>query len=74
VRSCTRLASTRSSHGRRQRLHGTVSAEVAGIIATTFALNGMLWRGWDSLTEKYELLLEFIGEHPESAAIRRALD
>jgi hypothetical protein len=52
-------------HGRRQRLHGTVSAEVAGIIATAFALNGMLWRGWDSLNEKYELLLEFIGEHPE---------
>jgi hypothetical protein len=34
----------------------------------------MLWRGWDSLAEKYEQLLEFIGEHPESATIRRALD
>jgi hypothetical protein len=53
---------------------GTVSAEVAGIIATAFALNNMLWRGWDSLAEKYEQLLEFIGEHPESATIRRALD
>ena len=42
--------------------HGTVSAEVAGIIATTFALNGMLWRGWDSLNAKYELLQEFIGD------------
>ena len=52
----------------------TVGAEVAGIIATAFALNNMLWRGWDSLAEKYEQLLEFIGEHPESAAIRRALD
>ncbi|MCP5232716.1 MAG: antirestriction protein [Zoogloeaceae bacterium] len=54
--------------------HGTVTAEVAGIIATTFALNGMLWQGWDSLNEKYELLLEFIGEHPEAMTIRRALD
>ncbi len=54
--------------------HGTVSAEVAGIIATTFALNGMLWRGWDSLNAKYELLLEFIGEHPDAMTIRRALD
>jgi hypothetical protein len=52
----------------------TVGAEVAGIIATAFALNNMLWRGGDSLTEKYEQLLEFIGEHPESVAIRRALD
>ena len=53
---------------------GTVRAEVAGIIATAFALNNMLWRGWDSLAEKYEQLLEFIGEHAESATIRRALD
>lgn len=51
-----------------------VGAEVAGIIATAFALNGMLWRGYDSLTEKYEQLLEFISEHPKSATIRRALD
>lgn len=54
--------------------HGTVSAEVAGIIASTFAINGMLWRGWDSLNAKYELLLEFIGEHPDAMTIRRALD
>ena len=45
-----------------------------GIIATTFALNGMLWRGWDSLNAKYELLQEFIGEHPDAMTIRRALD
>lgn len=54
--------------------HGTVGGEVAGIIATAFALNGMLWRGWDSLSQKYEQLLEFISEHPEAATIRRALD
>jgi len=54
--------------------NGNVSAEVAGIIATTFALNGMLWQGWDSLNAKYELLLEFIGEHPDAMTIRRALD
>ncbi len=51
-----------------------VGAEVAGIIATAFALNGMLWRGYDSLTDKYEQLLEFISQHPEAATIRRALD
>ena len=54
--------------------HGTVSAEVAGIIATAFALNGMLWQGWDSLNTQYELLLEFIGDHPDAMTIRRALD
>ena len=54
--------------------NGTVGAEVAGIIATAFALNNMLWRGWDSLTEKYEQLMAFIAEHAESATIRRALD
>ena len=52
----------------------TVGAEVAGIIATAFALNNMLWRGWDSLNAKYELLQEFIGEHPDATTIRRALD
>jgi hypothetical protein len=51
-----------------------VGAQVAGIIATAFALNGMLWRGHDSLTEKYEQLLEFISQHPEATTIRRALD
>jgi hypothetical protein len=54
--------------------HGTVSPEVAGIVATAFALSGMLWQGWDSLNEKYEQLLEFIGEHPEAMTIRPALD
>ncbi len=52
----------------------TVCPQVAGIIATAFALNGMLWRGHESLTAKYEQLLEFISEHPQSATIRRALD
>lgn len=51
-----------------------VNAQVAGILATAFALNGMLWRGYDSLTEKYEQLLEFISQHPEAATMRRALD
>ena len=54
--------------------HRKVNAEVAGIIATAFALNGMLWQGYDSLTAKYEQLLAFIAFHPESATIRRALD
>ena len=44
------------------------------MIATAFALNGMLWQGWDSLNTQYELLLEFIGDHPDAMTIRRALD
>ena len=49
-------------------------SDAAGIIATAFALNGMLWQGWDSLNTQYELLLEFIGDHPDAMTIRRALD
>ena len=52
----------------------TVGPEVAGIIVSAFALNGMLWQGYDSLAQKYEQLLAFIARHPESATIRRALD
>ena len=52
----------------------SVSAEVAGIIASAFALNGMLWQGYESLAGKHEQLLEFIACHPEGATIRRAID
>jgi hypothetical protein len=32
----------------------------------------MLWQGYESLTEKYEQLLQYISDHPERATIRRA--
>lgn len=53
---------------------GRVSPEVAGIVATAFALNSMLWKGFDILNGKYEQLLAYIAVHPDSATIRRALD
>ena len=53
---------------------GRVSADAAGVIATAFALNGLIWRGHDKLGEKYEQLLDYISHHPDQIAIRRALD
>ena len=53
---------------------GRVSADAAGVIATTFALNGLIWQGHDKLGEKYEQLLDYISHHPDQIAIRRALD
>lgn len=53
---------------------GRVSADTAGVIATAFALNGLIWQGHDKLSEKYEQLLDYISHHPDQIAIRRALD
>ena len=53
---------------------GRVSADAAGVIATAFALNGLIWQGHDKLSEKYEQLLAYISHHPDQIAIRRALD
>jgi hypothetical protein len=51
-----------------------VSADAAGVIATAFALNGLIWQGLEKLGEKYEQLLDYISHHPDQIAIRRALD
>lgn len=53
---------------------GQVSADTAGLIATVFALNALIWQGLDRLTDKYEQLLEYIGHHPDQVVIRRAID
>lgn len=53
---------------------GRVSADAAGVIATAFALNGLIWQGHAKLCEKYEQLLDYISHHPDQIAIRRALD
>lgn len=53
---------------------GRVCADAAGVIATAFALNGLIWQGHDKLSEKYEQLLDYISHHPDQIAIRRALD
>lgn len=51
-----------------------VDTDTAGIIATAFTLNSLLWQGHEELSEKYEQLLDYIAVHPEAAIIRRALD
>lgn len=58
---------------------GEVSADAAGIIATLFALNGLMWRvgpGPDVnlLVDRYEALIEFARQHCESEDINRAID
>ncbi|RTL38189.1 MAG: antirestriction protein [Burkholderiales bacterium] len=53
---------------------GQVSADTAGLIATVFALNALIWQGLDKLNDKYEQLLEYIGHHPDRAVILRAID
>lgn len=53
---------------------GRVSPDAAGVIATTFALNELIWKGHDAAREKYDQLIEFIAHHPERAAIRSAID
>lgn len=53
---------------------GRVSGDAAGVIATAFALNGLIWQGHNKLGEKYEQLLDYISHHADQIAIRRALD
>ena len=54
---------------------GEVSAEVAGIIATLFALSHLSFRHEaDQLSEAYMRLYEFAGDHPEAGEIFKAID
>lgn len=53
---------------------GVVDAEVAGIVATLFALDAMLWRGIDGLARKQDQLMDFACRHPSSDVILRAVD
>lgn len=52
-----------------------VSAQVAGIVATLFALyQTMQTHPDDLLVENYHLLREFLSEHPEAEAMFRLID
>ena len=59
---------------------GEMGADAAGIIATLFALNSVIWqmqhdaRAQVSLTEHYYGLQDYGSVHPESALIHRAID
>lgn len=52
-----------------------VLADVAGIIATLFALNDLACEtGHDRIIDLYYSLLDFAREHPEEGSIMRAID
>jgi len=55
---------------------GDVTAETAGIIATTFALNQMIWEVRSEHADAmYHKLLDYaLHHHPEAALIYRAID
>jgi Antirestriction protein len=51
-----------------------VSADAAGIIATLFAINQLLFDGAEHLDDAYWRLLEFAAQHPERSKIGQAVD
>lgn len=59
---------------------GEMGADAAGIIATLFALNTVIWqlqhdaKAQESLTDHYYWLRDYAAVHPESALILRAID
>lgn len=55
-------------------VHRSVSAEVAGIISTAFALRSLSWAGHTGLTEKYCQLLAYVDGHPDRALVLEALE
>jgi len=54
---------------------GRMSSDAAGIVATLFALNRLIWvTESDELCSKYELLLDYAEQHKESGKIFAAID
>lgn len=52
-----------------------VSCQAAGIVVTLFALSQMMQSHSDELlTENYQLLREYLVEHPEAGAMLRLID
>ncbi|QBR83759.1 hypothetical protein E3983_04950 [Legionella israelensis] len=52
-----------------------MSSDVAGIVATLFALNRLIWiTESDDLCSKYEQLLDYAEQHKESGKIFAAID
>jgi Antirestriction protein len=53
---------------------GEMSADAASIVATLFALNGLAFQGYEDLSDKYYLLLDFAAFHAERREIFQAID
>ena len=53
---------------------GQMSADAAGITATLFALNQLIWGGRERFTDAFYLLREFAAQHPEFREIFGAID
>lgn len=53
---------------------GQMSADAAGITATLFALNQLIWSGRERFTNAFYLLREFAAQHPEFREIFGAID
>ncbi|MGM9489624.1 antirestriction protein [Ideonella sp. YS5] len=53
---------------------GAVSFDAAGIVATMYAINGLIWQGAEHLDEAFYQLRDFAVEHRESRQILCAVD
>jgi hypothetical protein len=53
---------------------GFLSPQAAGIVATAFSVNHLLFAGEHHLEDAYWRLMDFVNEHEEALQIRRALD
>lgn len=59
---------------------GSLSPEAFGIVVTLFAMNGAMWNARlpskrsRHLSNAYEALKDYAGQHPEAAEIFRAID
>lgn len=52
----------------------TMSYDAAGITATLYAINSLIWKGADHLEDAFYKLRDFAIEHRESRQILRAID
>ena len=53
---------------------GTMSAAAAGVVASLFAINHLIWGGCGELEDAYYALRDYAAEHPEGRQILRAID
>lgn len=54
---------------------GTMSLDAAGVVATLYALNSLVWKTRrDRLKEMFDLLRDYAGDHTEGPAIFAAID
>lgn len=54
---------------------GTLSADAAGIVASLFAINGLVWTTQEGrFSDLYHALRDFASHHPEAGLILSAID